>query len=104
MWKERRWAGTTFSRNLKNFSYDVHVVSPRNYFAFTSLLPSVACGTAEPWSIVEPIRNIVRKMTDSGLSNPSKCSANDADAVGKRTIFRRYRSIQDLPAYNLLYQ
>ncbi|KAK9267642.1 hypothetical protein L1049_010073 [Liquidambar formosana] len=55
------WAGTSFLKGLKNSSYDVQVVSPRNYFAFTPLLPSVTCGTVEPRSIVEPIRNIVRK-------------------------------------------
>ncbi|KAL1555587.1 External alternative NAD(P)H-ubiquinone oxidoreductase B4, mitochondrial [Salvia divinorum] len=37
------------------------IVSPRNYFAFTPLLPSVTNGTVEARSIVEPIRNIVRK-------------------------------------------
>ncbi|KAA8516577.1 hypothetical protein F0562_016917 [Nyssa sinensis] len=37
------------------------VVSPRNYFAFTPLLPSVTIGTVEARSVVEPIRNIVRK-------------------------------------------
>lgn len=40
----------------------VQVISPRNYFAFTPLLPSVTCGTVEARSIVEPIRNIVRKV------------------------------------------
>ncbi|KAM7500846.1 hypothetical protein LguiA_025260 [Lonicera macranthoides] len=55
------WAGTSFLKNLKNSSYDVQVISPRNYFAFTPLLPSVTCGTVEARSIVEPIRNIVRK-------------------------------------------
>lgn len=55
------WAGTSFLKNLKNSSYDVQVISPRNYFAFTPLLPSVTVGTVEPRSIVEPIRNIVRK-------------------------------------------
>ncbi|XP_057956002.1 external alternative NAD(P)H-ubiquinone oxidoreductase B3, mitochondrial-like isoform X2 [Malania oleifera] len=55
------WAGTSFLKNLKNSSYDVQVVSPRNYFAFTPLLPSVTCGTVEARSIVEPIRNIVKK-------------------------------------------
>ncbi|XP_051126183.1 external alternative NAD(P)H-ubiquinone oxidoreductase B2, mitochondrial-like [Andrographis paniculata] len=54
------WAGTSFLKNLKNSSYDVQVISPRNYFAFTPLLPSVTCGTVEPRSIVEPIRNIVK--------------------------------------------
>lgn len=56
------WAGTSFLKNLKDPSYSVQVVSPRNYFAFTPLLPSVTCGTVEARSIVEPIRNIVKKV------------------------------------------
>lgn len=56
------WAGTSFLKNLKDPSYEVHVVSPRNYFAFTPLLPSVTCGTVEARSIVEPVRNIVKKV------------------------------------------
>ncbi|KAM7276733.1 hypothetical protein ACFE04_018599 [Oxalis oulophora] len=55
------WAGTSFLKNLKNDSFDVEVVSPRNYFAFTPLLPSVTNGTVEARSIVEPIRRIVSK-------------------------------------------
>ena len=56
------WAGTSFLKNLKSSTFEVQVVSPRNYFAFTPLLPSVTCGTVEARSIVEPIRNIVRKV------------------------------------------
>ncbi|KAI3833340.1 hypothetical protein MKX03_028892 [Papaver bracteatum] len=55
------WAGTSFLKNLDSATYDVHVISPRNYFAFTPLLPSVTCGTVEARSVVEPIRNIIRK-------------------------------------------
>ncbi|GJM92931.1 hypothetical protein PR202_ga09439 [Eleusine coracana subsp. coracana] len=55
------WAGASFLRNIDTSLYDVHVVSPRNYFTFTPLLPSVTCGTVEARSIVEPVRNIVRK-------------------------------------------
>jgi NADH:ubiquinone reductase (non-electrogenic) len=40
----------------------VKVISPRNYFAFTPLLPSVTCGTVEPRSIVEPIRRMFEKV------------------------------------------
>ena len=57
------WAGVSFLKNLKSSSYDVHVVSPHNYFAFTPLLPSVTCGTVEARSIVEPIRSITKKVT-----------------------------------------
>lgn len=56
------WAGTSFLKNLDSSMYDVHVVSPRNYFAFTPLLPSVTCGTVDARSIVEPVRNIIRKV------------------------------------------
>ncbi|RRT51687.1 hypothetical protein BHE74_00018616 [Ensete ventricosum] len=58
------WAGTTFVRNVDSSLYDVQVISPRNYFAFTPLLPSVTCGTVEPRSIVEPIRKIIRKEVE----------------------------------------
>uniref|UniRef100_A0A7N0TL82 NADH:ubiquinone reductase (non-electrogenic) n=2 Tax=Kalanchoe fedtschenkoi TaxID=63787 RepID=A0A7N0TL82_KALFE len=55
------WAGTSFLKDLDVSQYDVQVVSPRNYFAFTPLLPSVTCGTVEARSIVEPVRKIIRK-------------------------------------------
>lgn len=56
------WAGTSFLKDLDISSYEVQVVSPRNYFAFTPLLPSVTCGTVEARSIVEPVRNIIKKV------------------------------------------
>ncbi|GAB2274832.1 External alternative NAD(P)H-ubiquinone oxidoreductase B1, mitochondrial [Dionaea muscipula] len=57
------WAGISFLKDLDPTMYDVKVVSPRNYFAFTPLLPSVTCGTVEARSIVEPIRNIMKKRS-----------------------------------------
>lgn len=47
--------------NLK--LYDVTVVSPRNHFLFTPLLPSTTVGTIEFRSIIEPIRK-TRKGID----------------------------------------
>uniref|UniRef100_A0A1J3ESL1 NADH:ubiquinone reductase (non-electrogenic) n=1 Tax=Noccaea caerulescens TaxID=107243 RepID=A0A1J3ESL1_NOCCA len=55
------WAGISFLKDLDISSYDVQVVSPQNYFAFTPLLPSVTCGTVEARSIVESVRNITQK-------------------------------------------
>lgn len=72
------WAGTSFLRNLKSPSYEVQVVSPRNYFAFTPLLPSVTCGTVEARSIVEPIRNIVRKKSVGVQFFEAECIKIDA--------------------------
>lgn len=37
-------------------TYDVVVVSPRNHFLFTPMLPSTAVGTVEFRSLLEPIR------------------------------------------------
>ncbi|XP_075666915.1 external alternative NAD(P)H-ubiquinone oxidoreductase B2, mitochondrial-like [Castanea sativa] len=73
------WAGTSFLKNLKNPTYDVQVISPRNYFAFTPLLPSVTCGTVEPRSIVEPIRNIVRKKHSDVQYCEAECYKIDAE-------------------------
>lgn len=67
------WAGTSFLRNLKSNSYEVQVVSPRNYFAFTPLLPSVTNGTVEARSIVEPIRSIVRKVEINAMLFQLEC-------------------------------
>ncbi|CAI9270118.1 unnamed protein product [Lactuca saligna] len=72
------WAGTSFLKNLKNSSYDVQVVSPRNYFAFTPLLPSVTVGTVEARSVVEPIRNIVKKKNVNVNFLEAECYKIDA--------------------------
>jgi hypothetical protein len=56
------WAGTSFLKNLDCSRYEVKVISPRNYFAFTPLLPSVTCGTVEPRSIIEPVRRMFEKV------------------------------------------
>lgn len=72
------WAATSFLKNLKNSSYDVQVISPRNYFAFTPLLPSVTCGTVESRSIVEPVRNIVRNKNVDVQYWEAECFKIDA--------------------------
>lgn len=43
-------------------AYDVVVVSPRNHFLFTPLLPSTTVGTIEFRSIIEPIRHARRDI------------------------------------------
>ena len=37
------WAGTSFLKNLNNPTYDVQVISPRNYFAFTPFFFLISC-------------------------------------------------------------
>ncbi|CAN1284432.1 External alternative NAD(P)H-ubiquinone oxidoreductase B2, mitochondrial [Linum perenne] len=72
------WAGTSFLKQLNDPSYDVQVISPRNYFAFTPLLPSVTVGTVEPRSIVEPIRNIVKKKNVDVIYSEAECFKIDS--------------------------
>ncbi|CAJ2678407.1 unnamed protein product [Trifolium pratense] len=80
------WAGTSFLRNLNDPRYEVHVVSPRNYFAFTPLLPSVTCGTVEARSIVEPVRNIFRKKHVDSRFSEAECIK--IDAVNRKVYCR----------------
>lgn len=56
------WAGISFVKTLDTSLYDVHVISPRNFFVFTPLLPSVTVGTVEARSITEPIRRITKHV------------------------------------------
>lgn len=54
------WGSVSLLKKLDTENYNVVVVSPRNYFLFTPLLPSCTTGTIEHRSIMEPIRNILR--------------------------------------------
>ncbi|KAL8131288.1 external alternative NAD(P)H-ubiquinone oxidoreductase B2, mitochondrial-like [Apium graveolens] len=67
------WGGVSFLKNLKNPSYELEVVSPRNYFAFTPLLPSVTVGTVEARSVVEPIRSIAAKSVSDFNFREAEC-------------------------------
>ncbi|CAK0749843.1 hypothetical protein CVIRNUC_001942 [Coccomyxa viridis] len=58
------WGATSFLNALKpkhNAQYDIQVVSPRNYFLFSPLLPAAATGTVDTKSIVDPIRSHLDK-------------------------------------------
>ncbi|MED6131454.1 External alternative NAD(P)H-ubiquinone oxidoreductase B3, mitochondrial [Stylosanthes scabra] len=87
------WAATSFLKNLNNPKYEVQVVSPRNYFAFTPLLPSVTCGTVEARSIVEPVRNIANKKRVDVLFNEAECVKIDAE---NRKVYCRSNSNNNL--------
>ncbi|KAF9653570.1 NADH dehydrogenase [Thelephora ganbajun] len=54
------WGATSFLKKLDTTDYNVVVVSPRNYFLFTPLLPSVSTGTLSPKSIISSTRYITR--------------------------------------------
>ncbi|KAF8658766.1 hypothetical protein HU200_059252 [Digitaria exilis] len=80
------WAGTSFLKNLDCSRYEVKVISPRNYFAFTPLLPSVTCGTVEPRSIIEPIRRMFEKKSKDVSFYEAECFKIDSS---KKTVHCR---------------
>ncbi|RKF57069.1 External alternative NADH-ubiquinone oxidoreductase, mitochondrial [Erysiphe neolycopersici] len=54
------WGAVSLLKKLDTEQYNVIVISPRNYFLFTPLLPSCTTGTIEHRSIMEPIRSVTR--------------------------------------------
>src|ERR1044072_8320931 len=54
------FGGYSLARNVSRGVFDVTIVSPRNYFVFSPLLPSAVVGSVEFRSILEPVRRRVR--------------------------------------------
>lgn len=62
------------------------VISPRNYFLFTPLLPSCTTGTIEHRSIMEPIRTILRSKKASVKFYEAEASSIDPERKVVRLI------------------
>ena len=56
------WGAASFLKEVDIDSFDVTVISPRNYFLFTPMLAGASVGTVEYRSISEPVREINRKV------------------------------------------
>ncbi|KAL7752177.1 NADH:ubiquinone oxidoreductase [Sorochytrium milnesiophthora] len=54
------WGATSFLKRLDTSEYNTIVVSPRNYFLYTPLLPSVTTGSIESRSIITPVKYFLR--------------------------------------------
>lgn len=57
------WASVSALRNIDRDKYEVTVVSPRNYFLFTPLLPSVSVGTISNDAVTIPMREFTSYKT-----------------------------------------
>lgn len=66
--------------------YNVVVISPRNYFLFSPLLPSVTVGTLEPRSIIQPTRYITRHKKRA--VQVYEAEARDVDPINKTVTFQ----------------
>lgn len=71
------WGSIPLLKDLDTNLYNVVVVSPRNYFLFTPLLPSVPTGTVELRSIIEPVRSITRRCASEVIYLEAEATAID---------------------------
>ena len=79
------WGAISFIKSLPaDTPYDVVLVSPRNYFLYTPLLPGAATGAVEERSIVEPIR---RPIGEKGWKY-YEAECIDVDAKRKKVTCR----------------
>ncbi|OTA98550.1 hypothetical protein M426DRAFT_325887 [Hypoxylon sp. CI-4A] len=69
------WGSVALLKQLNPDDYHVTVISPKNYFLFTPMLPSATVGTLEMRSLVEPIRRVLSRIGGHFL----RASAEDVE-------------------------
>ncbi|CDK25083.1 unnamed protein product [Kuraishia capsulata CBS 1993] len=80
------WGSITTLKHLDTSLYNVIIVSPRNYFLFTPLLPSVPTGTVDVKSITDPVRTVARATPGQVLY--LEAEATDVDPVSKKVTIK----------------
>ncbi|CAI5500565.1 unnamed protein product [Closterium sp. Naga37s-1] len=78
------WGAVSFLKAIDANGYDVTLISPRNFFLFTPLLPSVTTGVVEGRSFAEPIRRILLRLPLALLSAQQGSSARFIAAKSSR--------------------
>ena len=78
------WGSVSFLKHLDVGSYELVVISPRNYFLFTPLLPSACTGTLEMGSLTEPIRQILLDRHKTVQSQYVEAKAIGLDRQGRK--------------------
>ncbi|PFH47039.1 hypothetical protein AMATHDRAFT_77394 [Amanita thiersii Skay4041] len=79
------WGATSLLKTLDTSDYNVVVISPKNFFLFTPLLPSVAVGTLQARSIIQPTRYITRHK--SRAVSVIEAEAQEVDPINKTVTF-----------------
>lgn len=96
------WAALSFIKQLDTSLYEVVLVSPRNYFLFTPLLPSVTVGTLEPRSVVESIRKYCKRTgSEDVVFLNAECI--NIDHKSNTVTCKDTSDSTDLPAFSLEY-
>ncbi|KAK2196118.1 bifunctional FAD-NAD(P)-binding domain/FAD-NAD(P)-binding domain superfamily/Alternative NADH dehydrogenase [Babesia duncani] len=58
------WSSLYLTKNLSPKLYDVHIVSPRDHFVFTPLLPKVSSGMIHSSTCAEPVVNFLPSQSN----------------------------------------
>lgn len=89
------WGSVALLKQLNPDDYHVTVISPKNYFLFTPMLPSATVGTLELRSLVEPIRRVLSRVRGHYLRGTAEdvefshklVEVSQIDAEGKEVRF-----------------
>ncbi|KAI1368031.1 pyridine nucleotide-disulfide oxidoreductase-domain-containing protein [Xylaria arbuscula] len=89
------WGSVALLKQLNPDDYHVTVISPKNYFLFTPMLPSATVGTLEFRSLVEPIRRILSRVSGHYLRGVAEdvefshklVEVSQVDSQGKEVRF-----------------
>jgi len=73
------WAAVALISQIDLKVYDVYIVSDRNYFLFTPMLPAALVGTVSMQSLVEPVRRIVDREKKKHGSNDAVMQYYEAE-------------------------
>ncbi|CDO93010.1 unnamed protein product [Kluyveromyces dobzhanskii CBS 2104] len=90
------WGAISFLQHIDAKKYNVSIVSPRNYFLFTPLLPSTPVGTVDEKSIIEPVVNFALKKKGNVSYYEAEATSINPD---RNTV-----SIKSVSAVSQLYQ
>ncbi|KAH7882025.1 pyridine nucleotide-disulfide oxidoreductase-domain-containing protein [Phlebopus sp. FC_14] len=96
------WGATSLLKGLDTSEYNTVVISPKNFFLFTPLLPSVAVGTLASKSILQPTRYIARHKARE--VKVIEAEATNVDPIEKTVTFTDTSPIRsDNPTHTISY-
>eukprot|EP00401_Gymnodinium_catenatum_P037671 CAMPEP_0117593678 /NCGR_PEP_ID=MMETSP0784-20121206/72770_1 /TAXON_ID=39447 /ORGANISM="" /LENGTH=707 /DNA_ID=CAMNT_0005395635 /DNA_START=88 /DNA_END=2211 /DNA_ORIENTATION=- len=96
------WGAASFVQGLSEeeaLMYEIIVVSPRNHFLYTPLLPFATMGTTEERSIVTPVRQLI-----TGKADYLEAQCDHVDPINKvLTCSRKDKDTDESTTFNLEY-
>ena len=89
------WGGFRLAKDLDKNQYDVTVISPRNHFLFTPLLPSTSVGTLEFRCVQEPVRTISGVHYHQAQAKKIDFSANEISCTDVYSHYQKGKPLTE---------